>query len=31
MYLRHRRIRRKFDIEPRWRRPGAELTSGYRR
>jgi hydrogenase small subunit len=29
-YLRERRIRHTFDIEPRWRRRGAELTSGYR-
>jgi len=29
-YLRERRIRRAFDVEPDWRRPGAELTSGYR-
>ena len=27
--LRERRIRRTFDVEPKWRRPGAELTSGY--
>ena len=30
-YLRERRIRRTFDIEPEWRRPGPELTTGYRR
>jgi hydrogenase small subunit len=29
-YLRDRRIRRNFDVEPEWRRPGANLTSGYR-
>jgi hydrogenase small subunit len=29
-YLRDRRIRRTFDVEPGWRRRGAELTSGYR-
>jgi hydrogenase small subunit len=29
-YLRDRRIRRTFDVEPRWRRRGAELTTGYR-
>ena len=29
-YLRHRRIRRKFDVEPEWRRRGNELTTGYR-
>jgi hydrogenase small subunit len=29
-YLRERRIRRAFDVEPAWRRRGAELTSGYR-
>jgi hydrogenase small subunit len=29
-YLRDRRIRRNFDVEPEWRRPGADLTSGYR-
>jgi hydrogenase small subunit len=28
-YLRDRRIRRNFDVEPEWRRRGAELTSGY--
>ena len=30
-YLRERRIRRTFDVEPAWRRRGPELTSGYRR
>jgi len=30
-YLRERRIRRHFDVEPQWRRRGAELGSGYRR
>jgi hydrogenase small subunit len=29
-YLRERRIRKTFDVEPSWRRPGAELTSGYK-
>jgi hydrogenase small subunit len=29
-YLRDRRIHRSFDVEPRWRRRGAELRSGYR-
>jgi hydrogenase small subunit len=29
-YLRERRIRRTFDVEPKWRRRGAQLTSGYR-
>jgi hydrogenase small subunit len=29
-YLRERRIRRTFDVEPAWRRRGSELTSGYR-
>jgi hydrogenase small subunit len=29
-FLRERRIRRTFDVEPDWRRRGAELTSGYR-
>ena len=29
-YLRERRIRRRFDVEPDWRRRGAELTTGYR-
>jgi hydrogenase small subunit len=29
-YLRERRIRRTFDVEPEWRRRGAELTTGYR-
>jgi hydrogenase small subunit len=28
-YLRERRIRRTFDVEPEWRRRGAALTSGY--
>jgi hydrogenase small subunit len=27
--LRDRRIRRTFDVEPEWRRPGPELISGY--
>ena len=30
-YLRDRRIHRSLDVEPKWRRRGAELTSGYRR
>jgi hydrogenase small subunit len=29
-YLRERRIRTTFDVEPAWRRRGSELTSGYR-
>ncbi|MDQ6812094.1 MAG: hydrogenase expression protein HypE, partial [Actinomycetota bacterium] len=29
-YLRERRIRRTFDVEPAWRRRGSQLTSGYR-
>jgi hydrogenase small subunit len=29
-YLRQRRIRHTFDVEPRWRRRGTELSSGYR-
>jgi hydrogenase small subunit len=29
-YLRDRRIRRTFDIEPKWRRRGPELTTGHR-
>jgi hydrogenase small subunit len=29
-YLRDRRIRRSLDVEPKWRRRGGELTSGYR-
>jgi hydrogenase small subunit len=29
-YLRARRIRRTYDVEPKWRKPGAELTTGYR-
>jgi hydrogenase small subunit len=29
-YLRERRIRRRFDIEPPWRRRGDQLVSGYR-
>jgi hydrogenase small subunit len=28
-YLRDRRIRRNFDVEPPWRRRGKELVSGY--
>jgi hydrogenase small subunit len=28
-YMRQRRIRRVFDVEPEWRRRGPELTSGY--
>jgi hydrogenase small subunit len=28
-YMRGRRIRRVFDVEPEWRRRGSELTSGY--
>ena len=28
--LRERRMRRNFDVEPEWRRPG-EITSGYER
>ncbi len=28
-YLRERRIRRRFDVEPAWRRRGATLASGY--
>jgi hydrogenase small subunit len=30
-YLRERRIHRTFDVEPAWRRRGAELVSGYAR
>ena len=30
-YLRERRIRRTFDVEPEWRHRGSELTTGYRR
>jgi hydrogenase small subunit len=30
-FLRERRIRHSFDVEPRWRQRGSELTSGYRR
>ncbi len=29
--LRNRAIKRKFDVEPRWRKHGEELTSGYAR
>ena len=29
-FLRERRIRHTFDVEPEWRRPGKELASGYR-
>jgi hydrogenase small subunit len=28
--LRQRAIRRRFDVEPEWRRPGDQLRSGYR-
>jgi hydrogenase small subunit len=28
-YLRERKIRHSYDIEPAWRRPGPRLTSGY--
>jgi hydrogenase small subunit len=28
-YLRERRIRSKYDVEPEWRRPAAELVTGY--
>jgi hydrogenase small subunit len=27
--LRERAIRKRFDVEPEWRRPGHELRSGY--
>ena len=30
-FLRERRIRHSFDVEPRWRQRGSELTSGYHR
>jgi hydrogenase small subunit len=30
-YFRERSIRRNYDIEPDWRRPAAELLSGYER
>ncbi len=30
-YLRERRMRRRFDVEPQWRRRGPELTTGYRK
>jgi hydrogenase small subunit len=30
-YFRERRIRRTFDVEPEWRRPASELTTGYSR
>jgi hydrogenase small subunit len=30
-FLRERRIRHSFDVEPRWRQRGPELTSGYHR
>jgi hydrogenase small subunit len=29
-YLRERRMRRRFDVEPEWRRRGPELTTGYK-
>ena len=28
-FIRHRNIRKKYDVEPEWRRRGAALTSGY--
>jgi hydrogenase small subunit len=28
--LRNQSIRRRYDVEPEWRRPGEELTSGYK-
>jgi hypothetical protein len=28
-YLRESKIRRSYDVEPKWRRPGPILTSGY--
>jgi hydrogenase small subunit len=30
-YLRERRIRRTYDVEPEWRKPGTALTTGYGR
>jgi hydrogenase small subunit len=30
-YLRLRRMRRRFDVEPAWRRRGPTLASGYER
>jgi hydrogenase small subunit len=30
-YMRERRMRRVFDVEPEWRRPSSELVTGYRR
>ena len=30
-YLRERRIRRTYDVEPEWRKRGAALTTGYGR
>ncbi len=28
--FRNQAIKRRYEIEPEWRRPGAELASGYR-
>jgi hydrogenase small subunit len=30
-YMRKRNIKKKFDVEPEWRKPGRELTSGYQK
>ena len=28
-FFRHRNIRNKYDVEPEWRKPGPQITSGY--
>jgi hydrogenase small subunit len=28
-YFRHRNVKRKFDVEPEWRKPSATLQTGY--
>ena len=28
--FRNRNIRKKFDVEPEWRRPGNQLSTGYK-
>jgi hydrogenase small subunit len=30
-YFRKRNIRKKYDVEPEWRRPGPVLTTGYQK
>ena len=29
-HLRNQSMKRRYEVEPEWRRPGAELASGYR-